>query len=407
MWIRARVLIAAVVVQMALGTVYAWSVFNVPLQQHFGWTKSQAVAPFTVAIAMICVGAIAGGRIQDRTGPRAVALIGGVVYAFGVIASAWVDAPSKWWWLVASYGVLGGIGLGAVYITPIAMLVAWFPRHRGLVTGLAVGGFGFGAVLAAPAARSLLSTAAVPTSVFLWMGIPIFALVTLGALAFRKAPTTTADDEENSADQSYTLAKALRSGKWYALAAILFLNVSCGIALISQLSDAAQQIARLSPPAAASLVGILGLFNGGGRVLWAWVSDRIGRMPTCALLLLIQGAGLIAMPWCTSPAMFVTVAAAIYLCYGGGFGVMPAATADAFGTRFAGSIYGTMIIGWSLGGIVGPLLISAGYQWTGGSYAGPMVAMGVLGIAASVLPMTLALSARRTRTGRPASPLPA
>src|SRR5919205_304316 len=151
--------LAAVLVQLALGAVYAWSVFNKPLQGQFGWSKSQVVIPFEVAIGTIFIGTFIGGRIQDRRGPRPVALAGVVLYSVGIMLASLTNTKDQLWLLVLTYGVMGGIGLGLAYITPIAMLVKWFPDKRGLITGIAVGGFGFGAVITAPVARRLLENA--------------------------------------------------------------------------------------------------------------------------------------------------------------------------------------------------------------------------------------------------------
>ena len=149
--------LAAVLVQLALGAVYAWSVFNKPLQGQFGWSKSQVVIPFEVAIGTIFIGTFIGGRIQDRRGPRPVALAGVVLYSVGIMLASLTNTKDQLWLLVLTYGVLGGIGLGLAYITPIAMLAKWFPDKRGLITGIAVGGFGFGAVITGPVAKNLLA----------------------------------------------------------------------------------------------------------------------------------------------------------------------------------------------------------------------------------------------------------
>src|SRR5215213_4418190 len=165
------IVIAAVLVQLALGAVYAWSVFNKPLQDEFGWSKTEAVLPFEVAIGTIFIGSLIGGRIQDRTGPRPVALVGGVLYSLGIMGASLVSSSDQLWLLVLTYGVMGGIGLGAAYITPIAMLAKWFPDKRGLITGIAVGGFGFGAVITAPVAKNLLNGTSDKPNVFLPLGI--------------------------------------------------------------------------------------------------------------------------------------------------------------------------------------------------------------------------------------------
>jgi OFA family oxalate/formate antiporter-like MFS transporter len=185
---RWGLVVAAVLVQLALGAVYAWSVFNKPLQEAFGWSKTEAVLPFEVAIGTIFIGSLVGGRIQDRLGPRPVALAGGVLYSAGIILASLVNTSDQLWLLVLTYGVMGGIGLGAAYITPIAMLSKWFPDKRGLITGIAVGGFGFGAVITAPVAKSLLAGTDDKTSVFLPLGIAYLVAVLIGASLFRNPP---------------------------------------------------------------------------------------------------------------------------------------------------------------------------------------------------------------------------
>src|SRR5919199_2039019 len=159
--------LAAVLVQLALGAVYAWSVFNKPLQTEFGWSKSQAVLPFEAAIGTIFIGSLIGGRIQDRVGPRPVALGGVVLYSVGIMLASLTHTKDQLWLLVVTYGVMGGIGLGLAYITPIAMLVKWFPDKRGLITGIAVGGVGFGAGVPSPVAPAILGKTRQQTTVFL------------------------------------------------------------------------------------------------------------------------------------------------------------------------------------------------------------------------------------------------
>jgi len=182
------IVVAAVLVQLALGAVYAWSVFNKPLQTEFGWSKSEAVLPFEFAIGTIFIGSFIGGRIQDRLGPRPVAFGGVVLYSIGIMLASLVNSGGDLWLLVATYGVLGGIGLGAAYITPIAMLAKWFPDRRGLITGIAVAGFGFGAVLTAPVAKALLGGTDDKTSVFLPLGIAYLVAGVVGAAFFRNPP---------------------------------------------------------------------------------------------------------------------------------------------------------------------------------------------------------------------------
>ncbi|MEV6373059.1 L-lactate MFS transporter [Micromonospora musae] len=385
---------AAVLVQLALGAVYAWSVFNEPLQQQFGWSKTQVVLPFTVAIGTIFIGSLIGGRIQDRRGPRPVALGGGVLYGVGNILASLTSSSDQLWLLVVTYGVIGGIGLGAVYITPIAMLSKWFPDRRGLITGIAVAGFGFGAVIVAPVAKALLGGTDDKTSVFLPLGIAYLIAVLLGASTFRNPPpgyhvpgfVPKTGGRAVAGTRVYTLGEALRTRQWYLLTGILTLNVTCGIALISQAADAAQTITGVTAATAATMVGILGLFNGAGRVAWAWLSDRIGRMTAFLGMLVLQAICFFILPHAGAFAVFAVLAALVYLAYGGGFGTMPATAADYFGTPNAGAVYGAMIIAWSIGGVVGPLILSGLFEASGESYTLPFTVIAIIALVALILP---------------------
>jgi OFA family oxalate/formate antiporter-like MFS transporter len=388
---------AALLLQFSIGAVYAWSVFSKALadSEAFHLTKVEASLPFTVTIGMIFIGSYLGGRIQDKQGPRIVALAGGVIYAVGVVIASFAADRSQLWLLVLGYGVISGFGLGFAYIVPIAMLQKWFPDKRGLITGLAVGGFGFGAVLTSPIAQALIkNNQDVPTKVFLPLGIGYLVLSLIGASFFRNppegyhvpgySPATTGRTVDSGKD--YTEKEALRTPQWYMLTAILTLNVTVGIALIAEAAATATYVAGYTAAGAAGLVGALAIFNGGGRIVWAALSDRIGRMTAFASMLAIQGVCLLLVPHTSNAVLFFILAALIYLCYGGGFGTMPATAGDFFGVKYAGAIYGLMILGWSLGGIFGPMIISA---LIGGDrhYTLGYTTMGIIALASIALPL--------------------
>ncbi|NYG57218.1 OFA family oxalate/formate antiporter-like MFS transporter [Nocardioides daedukensis] len=361
---------AALLLQFSIGAVYAWSVFGGSLENAEAWnlSKVKASMPFTVTIGMIFIGSYLGGRLQDRHGPRIVALGGGIIYAVGIVLASFTNGAEDYWLVIVGYGVISGFGLGFAYIVPIAMLQKWFPDKTGLITGLAVGGFGFGAVLTSPVAQWLIDRDPEdPTSAFLPLGIAYLVMSLIGASFFRNPPEgytvpgfePAHDGGGSEVGKDYTQGEALRTPQWYLLTAILTLSVSAGISLISQAKLTATDVAGFSLTGAATLVGVLAVFNGGGRILWAAVSDKIGRMRTFAAMLVLQGVCLIVLPHASNVVLFFVLAAVIYLCYGGAFGTMPATAGDFFGVRYAGAIYGLMLIGWSLGGIIGPVVASA------------------------------------------------
>ncbi|HWH32265.1 MAG TPA: OFA family MFS transporter, partial [Egibacteraceae bacterium] len=396
----------AVLVQLALGAVYAWSVFARPLEAQMGWTKSQASLPFVVVIGVLFIGTFAGGRIQDRVGPRPVVLAGGLLYAAGVMLASLADQPGELWLLVATYGVMAGIGLGLGYIVPIAMLVKWFPDKRGLITGIAVGGFGAGALVTAPIAEALIDPADV-TQTFLALGAGYLVATLLGGALFRDPPAGWSPPGWQGGEaralgeaRQYALGEALRTRQWWLLTAILALNTTAGIALISQASPAAQALTGATPAAAAGLVGILAIFNGAGRVLWAWLSDHAGRMRVFLAMLGVQAVAFFLLARTGSILLFGVLAALVYLAYGGGFGTMPATAADYFGTRHAGAIYGAMIVAWSIGGVAGPLAIAAIAERTGG-FSTPFTVIAVLALLSMALPLLTRPPAERGRAPEP------
>ena len=387
---------AALLLQFSIGAVYAWSVFSKALKEAsaFELSSVQAALPFEVAIGMIFIGAYLGGRIQDRRGPRTVALAGGVIYGLGVLLAGFAGSSDEFWLLVLGYGVISGFGLGVAYIVPIAMLQKWFPDKRGLITGLAVGGFGFGAVLTAPVANWLIDqNPDVPTRAFIPLGVAYLVMSLIGASVFRNPPEgyvvpgheakaeAGKEKDSNVRGDDYEPGEALRTPQWYFLTAILTLNVTAGIALISQAAASATDISGYSTTAAASVVGILAIFNGAGRIVWAAASDYIGRMPSFAAMLGLSGASLLLIPHAENTVLFFVLAAIVYTCYGGGFGTMPATAGDYFGLKHAGAIYGLMLVGWSLGGIIGPLIASTLIGDVGG-YTTAYTTIGIIALAA-------------------------
>ena len=404
---------AALLLQFSIGAVYAWSVFAKALKEAepFKLSSVEASLPFTVTIAMIFIGSYLGGRLQDKRGPRIVALAGGVIYALGILLAGMAGSADELWLLVLGYGVISGFGLGFAYIVPIAMLQKWFPDKRGLITGLAVGGFGFGAVLTSPVAQWLIAKDPdVPTKAFVPLGIAYLAMSLLGAALFKNPPEgyTVPGYEPagaggaSGAGDDYTQGEALRTKQWYLLTAILTLNVTAGIALISQAAGSAQEISGYSVAGAATVVGVLAVFNGAGRIVWAAASDFMGRMPAFAAMLGLQGLCLLLMPHATNAVLFFVLAAVIYLCYGGGFGTMPATAGDYFGVKNAGAIYGLMLVGWSLGGIIGPIVAS----WLIGDeldYTTAYTVIGIIALAAVALTFVTKVPAERRTSGAAAA----
>src|SRR6266403_5072819 len=290
---RWGIAIAGVFLQSALGAVYAWSVFRIPLSKQFGWSISQVTFTFTISIFVLGFASFFGGLWMNRVGPRIVALTAGTFYGLGVFLASF--SANKLWWLYLSYGVIGGIGLGLGYIVPVATLVKWFPDRRGLIPGIAVGGFGAGALITAPVATRLIQTVGV-LHTFAYLGIA-YLIVTIISGSFMQNPpegwrpegwSPTATQAAQRAKRDYTLPEALASWQWWALWFLLFLNTSAGISVISQEAPLFQELARVSAVVAAGMVGVVSLGNALGRVFWAWASDVITRKATFFVMFLVQ-----------------------------------------------------------------------------------------------------------------------
>jgi MFS transporter, OFA family, oxalate/formate antiporter len=348
--------------QLALGAVYGWSVFLNPLREQFGASKTEANLTFTITLVVLGVTAGFGGSLQRRIGPRATATIAGVLYGCGVILSGFASSLGT---LYVCYGVLGGVGLGLGYIVPLAVLIGWFPDKRGLITGLAVTGFGLGALITSPLATELIRVNGVQSTLVL-LGAAYLVIVVAAAQFLRSAPAdyappgwTPAASPKATSGAELTLRDALRTPHWYLLWSMLALNVTAGAALISVAAPMAQELTQVGPALGALVVCLISLFNGLGRLIWGAASDRIGRAPTFSALFLLQTVAFAVLPAVDHFSVLLFPAAVIALCYGGGFGTMPAFTTDIFGPKHAGTIYGAMLTAWSAGAVVGPLLIAA------------------------------------------------
>jgi len=382
--------IAGVVMQIALGAVYAWSVFRIPLTREFGWTIPQVTLAFTIAIFVVGFASFSGGLWMRRSGPRTVALAAGAFYGSGVFLASFTNG--RLWWLYLSYGVLAGTGLGLGYIVPVATLVKWFPDKRGMITGIAVAGFGAGALITAPVATRLIGSIG-PLRTFAVLGVTYFIAVTAAALFMQFPPAgyrppnwTGPTKEAAQTGRSLSFDEAIRSWQWYGLWTLLFLNATAGVAIISQAAPMAQEIARLDPAQAAALVGIISIANGAGRFLWAWLSDVVGRRAVFMMMFPIQALVFVVLPSTENVQAFTLLMCVILLCYGGGFGTMPAFAADYFGAENVGPIYGLMLTAWGFAGVLGPTLIATLRQSTG-RYHEALYIIGALMLVSTAIPV--------------------
>ena len=284
---------AAFCMQLALGAVYGWSVFLNPLREHFGASKVEVSLTFTITLAVLGITAGFGGSLQRRIGPRATASLAGLLYGSGVLLSGIAPNLAT---LYLAHGVLGGVGLGLGYIVPLAVLIGWFPDKRGFITGLAVMGFGFGALVTGPLATGMIASLGVQSTLMM-LGATYLVIVVIAAQFMRSAPENYAPPgwipparQALRSDRDMTLIDALRTPHWYLLWLMLALNVTAGAALISVAAPLTQEFTQVGPALGAITVCLISLFNGLGRLFWGTLSDRIGRTSTFLALFLLQTA---------------------------------------------------------------------------------------------------------------------
>jgi OFA family oxalate/formate antiporter-like MFS transporter len=381
---RWSIAVAAILIQLCLGTVYAWSVFKNDLVANHGWDELQTSATFMICIGVIGLAAAFGGILVDRKGPRLVATIGGLLFGLGTIIGGIGVEMENIPILYLGYGLLGGIGNGFAYVTPIATLIRWFPDKRGLLTGLAVMGFGAGSFFMGRIAPANIAAWGVPTTLYVW-GAVFLVLVVGSAMLFENPPRCKLPVKANSQadatadDDSFTFEEAIHTPQWWLEWTMLFLNVTAGIGLISQLSPMGKELFRpladigLSPEqlviaidaAGGLVVAIASIFNGLGRLFWAWISDAIGRKAVFSTMFLSQAVLYLIVPHISNFYIFIVMASYLLACYGGGFATMPAFAADSFGSKNIGRIYGAMLTAWAAAGVAGPFIFAYIKEITG------------------------------------------
>jgi len=382
-----------VIMQICLGAVYGWSVFVKPLIGAEHWRLTDVSLNFTLAIVFLGFGTVIGGLWQDRVGPRRVATVAGILYGVGYLVAGFAAARHSLYGLYVSYGVITGIGMGMGYICPVATLVKWFPDRRGLMTGVAVCGYGFGALIMSPFAAWEIMRHGIPAT-FSTLGIVYLMVVVLAAQFYANPPqgwrpggweprTAVA---KAASPYDFTVSEAMGAWQFYLLFLLLFLNVSAGIMIISQASPMAQQLVGMSVLQAAGMVGVISICNGLGRVFWAWVSDSLGRARVYFLLYFIQVAIFFALPHIRDLTLFTAAFALIGLCYGGGFGTMPSFTADFFGAKYMGGIYGWILLAWGMAAIPSPIMIARVRQNTG-SYGPAITVIAIVMLVSLALPL--------------------
>jgi MFS family permease len=375
---------AALAIHLCIGQAYAYSVFKIPMTTLIGitapaagdWNQGMIAHMFQVAIAFLGISAAVFGAWLERVGPRRAMFTSAVCFAGGFMISAIGVAQHAFWLIIAGYGVLGGIGLGLGYISPVSTLIKWFPDKPGMATGLAIMGFGGGAMIASPLSVALMSHFKTATSMgvaetFVAMGIIYFIFMMYGVFTVRVPAPGWAPEgfvPKAGTDRMITMAnvevgEATKTPQFWLLWTMLCVNVTAGIGILEQASPMIQEMfpGAVTAVVAGGFVGLLSLGNMGGRFFWSSLSDRIGRRATYATFFLLGPALYATIPHAGAVAsvpLFVACCFVIISMYGGGFATVPAYLRDMFGTMQVGAIHGRLLTAWSMAGILGPFLVN-------------------------------------------------
>ena len=375
---------AALAIHLSVGQAYAFSVFNNPLGQLLGstakhhvagdWDKVQVTHIFSLAIVFLGLSAAVFGRWLEGAGPRKAMLASALCFSSGFFVAALGIGLHLLPLVYLGYGVLGGIGLGLGYISPVSTLIKWFPDRPGMATGLAIMGFGGGAMIGSPLAVNLMKHFAGPgdpgiVQTFFVMGALYFAFMMFGVFTVRVPaegwkPAGYVSTARTVTMRGFTAGEAIKKPQFWLLWGVLFFNVTAGIGLLSVASPMIQDLfpGRVLKEPAAGFVGLLSLFNLAGRFGWSSLSDKIGRKPAYLIYFILGSLLYVFLPIAAnmgSIALFVGSAALILSMYGGGFATIPAYLRDLFGTLEVGAIHGRLLTAWSAAGIAGPFLFAS------------------------------------------------
>ncbi len=374
-WLMA---LAAVGVHICIGSVYAWSVYVNPIKEEMNWTLTDVTIAFSIGIFFLGLSAALMGKFVEKNGPKVAAIIAAVLFGIGTAGSGLAILMESKLLLYFFYGVVGGCGLGIGYIAPVSTLVKWFPDKRGLATGLAIMGFGFASAIWGPTIKVLISSIGL-SSTFIVLGATYFVIMFASALYLQKPEEgylpegfkKKVEAGHKTIKQDLAMLgrdEAVKTPRFYGLWLMLFINVTCGIAIIGVASPLLQEVLGLSAIAAAAAVGLMGIFNGAGRIFWASLSDYLTRPIVYIIFFATQAVAFYVLPSITEIIIFQFILYFIMSCYGGGFASIPAYIGDIFGTKELGAIHGYILTAWAAAGLVGPLIISMVKDATG-SYA--------------------------------------
>ena len=363
---------SAVGIHISIGSVYAYSVMTNPVKDIFDVDGSVIKWAFKIAILLLGLSAAFLGRWVEKVGPKVSGTTAGIFYGVGILGSGLAVQLESLPLFYLCYGVIGGIGLGLGYITPVSTLVKWFPDKRGLATGMAIMGFGFAALIFGPVMQSLFDAVGVSNAFYI-LGLIYMVLILSSARYIERPPEgympsgfKPGEGNVIKADISNINAmESLKTPRFYYIWIMMFINIACGIAIISAASPMMQEKLNYTPMEAAAIVGLIGVFNGLGRIMWSSLSDYLGRANTYIVFFVFQVLAFYFLPKISMELTFLIVLFTVITMYGGGFATLPAFLGDLFGTKQLGAIHGMVLTAWALAGVVGPTIYDVVKNATG------------------------------------------
>lgn len=388
---RWLIALSAIAIHLSIGSVYSYSVLKNPISDQFGWSDKTVTVAFTIAIALLGTSAAFFGKSVEKWGPKKSAIIAAILFGSGQLITGISLATESLFLFYLGYGVVGGMGLGLGYIAPVSTLVKWFPDRRGLATGMAVMGFGAGSLIAAPVITKLFEAVGLSNTFFILAGV-YFTLMFSGALYIVRPPENWTPISKavkvikkpvqvQQSLQQLTAKEAVRTNRFWLLWIMMFINISNGIMLISAASPLAESKVGMSAAAAATMVGVMGLFNGGGRIGWSAFSDFMGRSNVFLMFFSVQFVLMLTLPNVTNALLLQILIFVVISMYGGSFALLPAFVSDLFGTKELGAIHGLLLTSWSCAGVFGPLLVAFINDITGSYNAAFYIFSGLLAVA--------------------------
>lgn len=355
---RWHVVLGAVLLQMCIGAIYTWSLFNQPLMDKFGWEKSDVVLTYSIAVFVFAFSTIFSGRLQDKIGPKKVATIGIILYGGGLMLASTATSLMQ---LYIYYGVIAGAGVGFAYVCPLSTCIKWFPEKKGFITGIAVGSFGLGSLVFKSVIQYFIANSGV-SQTFLYLGGIYLVLGLIGSQFLVLPPVGDESTTKNTVkikETNFTVGEMIKTKSFYLIIIMYLFASMSGLLVIGLAKDIGMQLAGLEASVAANAVAMIALFNAGGRLIWGTLSDKLGRIRVVTIMFVITAISMITMSIITlNYITFFVSLAGIAFCFGGFLAVFPTITGEYYGIKNLGANYGLVYQAYGVAALVGPIIVA-------------------------------------------------